>query len=72
VVGEIVERNMDCSPAPARHAERRRKYHPAVSEDVNFETQPESGLSAAVDPQFFTGSIALFAAPLGVEAQIAG
>jgi len=25
-----------------------------------------------VDPQFFTGSIALFAAPLGVEAQIGG
>jgi len=35
VVGEIVERNMGCSPAPARHAERRRKYHAAINEDVN-------------------------------------
>src|SRR5262249_32603266 len=33
VVGEIVERNMGCSPAPARHAERRRKYHAAVNQD---------------------------------------
>jgi hypothetical protein len=34
VVGEIVDRNLGCSPARARHAERRRKYHAAVGEDV--------------------------------------